>query len=926
MSQPSSEVLVPGRVFGRYRIEERLGAGGMGCVFLAHDTRLDAKVAIKVPTPQAALTEEAKSRFFVEARSAFQLRHPNICAVHDVGEIEGIPYISMAYIEGHPLSSFTTPIPSRQAARVIRDIAGAIAFAHENGIVHRDLKPENILVDRSRQPIVMDFGLAYFFRSADSRLTKTGVLLGTPAYMSPEQVRAGNAPISPSTDIYSLGVILYELTTGRIPFEGPIASVLGQILATPPIKPSKINGQLDNQIEAICLKAMSKSIESRYRKMTDLIAALDTYLAGRTDQQTIKEINVPPPPLNRSQQETIKERKTVVPRRTVQQTLIEGQQSLPSQSHRKPLIAFAVLGVLVSIFLFAWFIPQAPLTASERFEAGKRLASEYQWHKAARELTEAINLDSTKPEYFRARGDALKALEKFKEALADYDEAVRLDPANWESYSSRGSCSHMQLITCEHAYGDLVQKAKLIRRSLDDHNRAIELAPSIVKAYVARGATHSMAGDNAAALADYQKAIELDDSDHAGYVAAAVVLSSQGQHDDALLKLDEAVRKNPDSPNAFWFRADVHCKVGRVDRALTDTETAFRLESNETIGHLRRAQNFSYSIKDIAAADANYQYLVKSNPDCAVFLEYRGGFRQWTTRETGLALADYNKAVELEPNDSRYYMMRGNLLMQSKDIDGAIKNFSTAINLAPAFLRVGCYFDRARAYGQSGRLPEAIDDCTSAIKLLPTASMAFSLRGSYYNQDKNYPSAIADYSEAIRLRPEHSYYYLTRGYVYRDSNDLPNAIRDATKVLELESENANNWETRASFYEDLGDYARALSDRTKAIELDPSEPTAYGNRATVHKNLMDTASAISDYSEAIKRAPDEPHYYYMRASLYEDRSNWDRAIQDATKLIEIEPNDASNYDLRSRCYKGKGENAKSDADKQKAAELRKSND
>jgi serine/threonine protein kinase len=257
---------------GRYRIIRALGSGAMGIVYLAEDTQLQRQVAIKTPHFEDDPTGEMLDRFYREARTAATLRHANICPVYDVGEIDGKRYISMAYIEGRPLAALIRadkPQTQRQILLAIHKLAQAIQHAHDHGIVHRDLKPSNIMVDKKGEPIIMDFGLARQIRRDDDiRLTKSGMLIGTPAFMSPEQVEGEPERIGPATDQYSLGVILYELLTGRLPFVGSVTAVMGQILFKEPPPPSQLRPDLDLRIEAVCLKMMAKNSTDRFPSLS----------------------------------------------------------------------------------------------------------------------------------------------------------------------------------------------------------------------------------------------------------------------------------------------------------------------------------------------------------------------------------------------------------------------------------------------------------------------------------------------------------------------------------------------------------------------------------------------------------------------------------------------------------------------------------
>jgi len=266
--------------FGRYRIEKLLGKGGMGTVYLAHDSQLDRLVALKVMRFAATDSEHGRDRFFREARAAATLEHPNICQVYDVGTIDGIHYLTMAYIEGQSLTAFTKDgqrLAPRQVAILGRQLALALAEAHQHGIIHRDLKPSNVMLNRRQQPVLMDFGLARSTKTGDERLTRDGQALGTPAYMPPEQVNGDLEAMGPGCDIYSLGVMLFELLTGRTPFRGTVAEVMAQVLREEPPRPSTLRPGLDRRLDAICAKAMAKKIAERYASMSEMAAALAEY-------------------------------------------------------------------------------------------------------------------------------------------------------------------------------------------------------------------------------------------------------------------------------------------------------------------------------------------------------------------------------------------------------------------------------------------------------------------------------------------------------------------------------------------------------------------------------------------------------------------------------------------------------------------------
>ena len=282
------------RPFGRYILQKELGRGGMGIVYLAQDPALDILVSLKVPHPEVAADAAALERFYREARAAARLAHPHICRIYDVGISEGQHYLAMAYVEGDPLSEHIGEFaadPGRTAV-LVRTIALAVEEAHRHGIIHRDLKPANVMIEADGQPVVMDFGLARRVETRDASQTREGVILGTPAYMPPEQAAGNLEAIGPRSDVYSLGVILYELLTGRQPFRGTTTAVLVSVMRDEPPRPSSLRPEVDPFLEAVCLKAMAKEPSQRYGSMADFAAALADYRPGKGFPEVAAPVSV----------------------------------------------------------------------------------------------------------------------------------------------------------------------------------------------------------------------------------------------------------------------------------------------------------------------------------------------------------------------------------------------------------------------------------------------------------------------------------------------------------------------------------------------------------------------------------------------------------------------------------------------------------
>jgi len=284
-----------GSTIGPYQITERLGRGGMADVYKAFHRELSIYRAIKFIRPEFVTSADFRSRFQQEAQGVARLRHPNIVQIHDFGVSDGHFYMVMEFLEGRTLKELLRTngrLTPSAAVEIIKGVSNALDYAHSRDLIHRDIKPDNIMLGDDGRPVLMDFGIAKLV-TANSQLTQTGMGIGTPAYMAPEQVRG--EPVSPATDIYALSIVLFELLTGRVPYNAdtPMAIML-KALSDPLPMPRRFNPDISEALQGVILKGTAKAPEARYQSAVEFMAALDSTTSvgasGRTPSTT------PPPP------------------------------------------------------------------------------------------------------------------------------------------------------------------------------------------------------------------------------------------------------------------------------------------------------------------------------------------------------------------------------------------------------------------------------------------------------------------------------------------------------------------------------------------------------------------------------------------------------------------------------------------------------
>jgi len=268
------------RYFGDYELQEEIARGGMGVVYRARQLSLDRPVAVKMILAGQVASEAEVKRFHIEAEAAANLQHPNIVAIHEIGQHEGQHFFSMDLVDGKSLAARLKegPLPVGEATRLAKLMAETVHYAHQRGVLHRDLKPANVLLDPAGQPRLTDFGLAKRV-DRDQGLTASGAAFGTPSYMPPEQAAGRQDLVGPASDTYALGAMLYEMLTGQPPFRGATAAeTISQAIESAPTPPSRLNPRVPRDLETICLKCLEKRPDLRYATANLLARDLERFL------------------------------------------------------------------------------------------------------------------------------------------------------------------------------------------------------------------------------------------------------------------------------------------------------------------------------------------------------------------------------------------------------------------------------------------------------------------------------------------------------------------------------------------------------------------------------------------------------------------------------------------------------------------------
>jgi tetratricopeptide (TPR) repeat protein len=665
-----------GQNLGPYRLLEQLGAGGMATVYKAYHAAMDRYVAIKVLPPHLARDPNFRARFEREARTIARLEHRYILPVHDVAEDAGIPYLVMRYTDSGDLAGLIASrrLPVARTVELVAQVAEALDYAHRQGIIHRDIKPANVLIGRDGDALLADFGIAKIYEDT-LQLTGEGSMVGTPAYMAPEQLQ-GQA-VDARTDIYALGVVLYQALTGECPFvaETPLAVAMMHI-HNPLRPPRQINPAIPEAIERIILRALAKNPADRFQTAGEMAAALRASSTARDHvaapaTQALPPVAPPTPAVESIPAAPAPD--TGAPQRVGRRTLWLVGVGL-SALVLVAALAFSLMrgptggGTLAGP---AGSVPDGgavatsvlPVEVRQTLDTALRQLDQNDTGAALETLKPALVAHPDNPDLLAVRGVTEAIYSGNDIARTTIERALSLNPNNALAYYARGF---------------LNAKTDKPDDAITDFTRAIELDPAFARAYYQRSRLLEYPKNDATgARRDLDRAIELDPDLIAARMARAYTLYYASEEAAALLDLDHVLGIEPKHSEALYLRALVYERQDRVADAQRDF--------------------------DAAAAAA---------PDDTDILRERAVFfvRQ---DDYPAALADADRLVALDAADPQWHGLRGFILHALGRDDQALAAFEQALLIAGNEAWAGRY-GRGLALLGLGRTQEALDDLTAA--------------------------------------------------------------------------------------------------------------------------------------------------------------------------------------------------------------------
>lgn len=916
-----------GKRLGKYEIRERLGRGGMADVYKAYQPGMNRFVAVKVMHSHLSDSADFIERFKREAQNVGQLRHPHILNVIDFDAEDDLYYMVMEFIKGDTLKAYITEqgsLPPPEAVRITAQIADALDYAHQYGMIHRDIKPANIMFTDTtrRQAVLTDFGIARLLDA--SGLTMSGAAVGTPAYMSPEGGKGEK--VDERSDIYSMGIVLYEMLTGIIPFNAdtPYAIILKHIQE--PLPDLRHYQQaLPDPLERLIFKALAKNPNDRYQTAGELHQAL---LAIQGDVTASPQTAAPLPP----KKPALDNDPTIIGDPST--STYPSSPTLPKMSPNdattlmtpktgqkegrfgaKVAIAITLLAIMVTFGIF--FISDAFSDDDDDYDEDISKSEQGVIFHA----TTTLDVSEVPP-----TTTAIEATEAITEAATV--ESVIIDPtdevvpptATHDAPTEIAALS--PTATNEEVTPEATEEAILANATLDEitpteteevilatATQPIEVASSAFEACLNEGKSLLDQGDVEGAVEAFSCAIEIDPSNTQALSLRASAYSYY-DGDLALADLNEAIALEPNNVELLGRRASLLSSIGDLEGALADYDAAIATNKADAYTYAGRGL-VQQQLGDYDAALADFTSAIQQigEPVPSEFYMDRAELN-YQQGNYNLALGDYELAIQANPDDPWVYFGYATTSASAGDTDTALTYYTEAIAKDPTIAQA--YYERGLIYYQQALYELAIEDFTQAIENnVGDVSQAYDARALSYMNLGQQDKALEDYNRAIEVGEglSQGYAYQNRGDLYLEQGKYEQAIADYDASEGLgNTNNAYLQRQRGAAHLYSGQYNLALEALNSSLSSISGKQDGYAFvlRGDTYYSLMDYQSAYDDYTAAIKLGSDWVDIYVRRGEMLYYLGRYDEALDDINQALNLDDTYWQAYDVRGQLQNALG--------------------